>query len=103
MNGVGEGLLDRLRNDFLDLLGDDGVFAVVEGVRLACGLAVWVAAGGMDALGEGLLKALGGSLLDLAGDSALSGSVGSALAVLVGGRHSDGSLFEDGYLSDQRS
>lgn len=88
---------------------------------LACGLAVWVAAGGVNlrwhvrvrfnnhidvktyALGEGLLKALGGSLLDLAGDSALSGGVGSALAVLVGGRHSDGSLFEDGYLSDQRS
>lgn len=41
-------LLDGLGNDFLNLFGDDGVFAVVEGVGLACGLAVWVAASGVD-------------------------------------------------------
>ena len=44
---VGYRALDRLRKDLLDLLGDDGILAVVLGVCLGGGLA-GVAAGGVN-------------------------------------------------------
>lgn len=44
---IGYSTLDRLREDLLDLLGDDGGITAVLGVCLGCGL-VSLAAGGVD-------------------------------------------------------
>lgn len=47
MNCVGKSALNRLGNDLLDLLGNNGVLAVILGVGLGGGL-VGLAAGGVD-------------------------------------------------------
>jgi hypothetical protein len=47
VNNIRHRALDALGQDLLDLLGDDRVLAVVEGVRLGGGLGC-VAAGGVD-------------------------------------------------------
>jgi hypothetical protein len=57
----------------------------------------------VNALREVLLKTLGCDLLDALGDCGLASGVGLALTVLVAGRHSDGSLLEDGCLLDERA
>jgi hypothetical protein len=57
----------------------------------------------VNALREVLLKTLGCDLLDALGNCGLASGVGLALTVLVAGRHSDGSLLEDGCLLDERA
>jgi hypothetical protein len=47
VNRVGKGALNRLGNDLLDLLGDNGVLAIVQGVGLGSRL-VSLAVGGVD-------------------------------------------------------
>jgi hypothetical protein len=49
---VGYSALDRFRQDFLELLGDNRVFAVVQGVGPVSGLVVGVCTSGMDLRGE---------------------------------------------------
>jgi len=62
---------------------------------LAGRLAVGVAASGVDTFREALLETLWCSLLDLLGDGTLTSGVRCTLAMLIGGRHSDGSSFEE--------
>ena len=47
MNRIGKSALHRLGNDLLDLLGNDGVLAIILGVGLGGGL-VGLAVGGVD-------------------------------------------------------
>lgn len=60
MNRIRHSALNRLWENLLKLLGDNGVSS---GVGLAA-----LGAGVVDGVGEGLLDALGGLLLDLVGD-----------------------------------
>jgi hypothetical protein len=118
VENVGDSALNRLGELLLDLLRNDGCVTTVLGVSLVGGLVVGVGASGVDlrielasilewrvsktyALGEVLLKTLGCDLLDALGDSRLAAGVGLALTVFVGGRHSDGRLFEDRCLLDE--
>jgi hypothetical protein len=57
----------------------------------------------VNTLGERVFETLRSDLLDAFRNSGLASGVGLALAVLVGGRHSDGSLFKDGCLLDERA
>jgi hypothetical protein len=100
VNRVRQRPLDRLGNNLLNLLGNDGSVTTVLGVGLA-GALVGLATGGVDlscyqclsifsygrgityAVGKSLLKTAGGGLLDLAGDGRVALCVGLALAVLV--------------------
>lgn len=55
------------------------------------------------AIREGLLETLGCCLLYFVRNCTVARGVGGSLAVLVGGRHSDGRFFKDVCLLDQRS